>query len=69
MESPTESHDKKMGVSNAVAPDAHPEVAGGIIAHAVASNGNVLDEGLQRGLKGRHLQMIAFDGVVGASIW
>ncbi|OQO14912.1 hypothetical protein B0A48_00294 [Cryoendolithus antarcticus] len=69
MESPTESHDKKMGVSNAVTPDAHPEVAGGIIAHAVASNGNVLDEGLQRGLKGRHLQMIAFGGVVGASIW
>ncbi|KAI1102060.1 amino acid permease/ SLC12A domain-containing protein [Jackrogersella minutella] len=36
---------------------------------ALASNGNVLDDGLQRGLKSRHLQMIAFGGVVGASIW
>ena len=33
--------------------------------HAVANNGNVIDDGLQRGLKGRHLQMIAFGGVVG----
>nr|OQO30739.1 hypothetical protein B0A51_02435 [Rachicladosporium sp. CCFEE 5018] len=39
------------------------------LPHAVANNVNVLDEGLQRGLKGRHLQMIAFGGVVGASIW
>ncbi|KAI1141488.1 amino acid permease/ SLC12A domain-containing protein [Hypoxylon sp. FL0543] len=37
------------------------------VAHA--SNGNVIDDGLQRGLKNRHLQMIAFGGVVGASIW
>ncbi|KAI0539115.1 amino acid permease/ SLC12A domain-containing protein [Xylaria digitata] len=36
---------------------------------AVADNGNVIDDGLQRGLKNRHLQMIAFGGVVGASIW
>ncbi|KAI0459057.1 amino acid permease/ SLC12A domain-containing protein [Xylaria acuta] len=36
---------------------------------AVADNGNVMDDGLQRGLKNRHLQMIAFGGVVGASIW
>ncbi|KAI1441949.1 amino acid permease/ SLC12A domain-containing protein [Annulohypoxylon stygium] len=36
---------------------------------ALASNGNVIDDGLQRGLKNRHLQMIAFGGVVGASIW
>ncbi|KAI1343112.1 amino acid permease [Xylariaceae sp. FL0016] len=28
-----------------------------------------MDDGLQRGLKNRHLQMIAFGGVVGASIW
>ncbi|KAI0601099.1 amino acid permease [Biscogniauxia sp. FL1348] len=35
----------------------------------LASNGNVIDDGLQRGLKNRHLQMIAFGGVVGASIW
>ncbi|KAI3324156.1 amino acid permease/ SLC12A domain-containing protein [Xylariaceae sp. AK1471] len=35
----------------------------------VADNGNVIDDGLQRGLKNRHLQMIAFGGVVGASIW
>lgn len=31
----------------------------------LTSNGNVLDDGLQRGLKGRHLQMIALGGVVG----
>ena len=36
---------------------------------AVASNGNELDNGLQRGLKNRHLVMISFGGVVGASIW
>ncbi|KAI0199753.1 amino acid permease/ SLC12A domain-containing protein [Astrocystis sublimbata] len=36
---------------------------------AVADNGNIIDDGLQRGLKSRHLQMIAFGGVVGASIW
>ncbi|KAK4891162.1 hypothetical protein LTR27_010236 [Elasticomyces elasticus] len=36
---------------------------------AVASNGNVIDNGLQRGLKNRHLVMISFGGVVGASIW
>ncbi|KAK9425176.1 putative Amino acid permease/ SLC12A domain-containing protein [Seiridium unicorne] len=32
-------------------------------------NGNVMDGGLQRGLKNRHLQMISLGGVVGASIW
>ncbi|CZT17998.1 related to amino acid permease [Ramularia collo-cygni] len=36
---------------------------------ATASNGNVLDNGLQRGLKSRHITMISFGGVVGASIW
>ncbi|GAW17620.1 hypothetical protein ANO14919_070790 [Xylariales sp. No.14919] len=36
---------------------------------ALADNGNLIDDGLQRGLKSRHLQMIAFGGVVGASIW
>ncbi|KAI0147383.1 amino acid permease/ SLC12A domain-containing protein [Xylariaceae sp. FL1272] len=35
----------------------------------LADNGNLIDDGLQRGLKNRHLQMIAFGGVVGASIW
>ncbi|KAK4544294.1 hypothetical protein LTR36_004504 [Oleoguttula mirabilis] len=35
----------------------------------VASNGNEMDHGLQRGLKNRHLVMISFGGVVGASIW
>ncbi|KAF7542034.1 hypothetical protein G7054_g149 [Neopestalotiopsis clavispora] len=33
------------------------------------ANGNVMDNGLQRGLKNRHLQMISLGGVVGASIW
>jgi yeast amino acid transporter len=36
---------------------------------SVAKNGNVIDNGLQRGLKNRHLVMISFGGVVGASIW
>lgn len=40
------------------------EVATGNV-QTVSSNGNVLDDGLQRGLKSRHLQMIAFGGVVG----
>jgi amino acid transporter len=35
------------------------------LGSAVASNGNLIDDGLQRGLKGRHLQMIALGGVVG----
>lgn len=30
-----------------------------------AANGNILDDGLQRGLKKRHLQMIALGGVIG----
>ncbi|KAI1122631.1 amino acid permease/ SLC12A domain-containing protein [Nemania abortiva] len=41
----------------------------GAYGTAVADNGNVIDDGLQRGLKNRHVQMIAFGGVVGASIW
>ncbi|KAI1158279.1 amino acid permease/ SLC12A domain-containing protein [Nemania serpens] len=44
-------------------------VSDGAYDTAVADNGNVIDEGLQRGLKSRHLQMIAFGGIVGASIW
>lgn len=35
----------------------------------LAKNGNIIDHGLQRGLKNRHLVMISFGGVVGASIW
>ncbi|KUL84700.1 hypothetical protein ZTR_07611 [Talaromyces verruculosus] len=38
-------------------------------SYAVADNGNVIENGLQRGLKSRHLVMISFGGVVGASIW
>ncbi len=41
------------------------EHAGGGHYDGVASNGNLLDDGLQRGLKGRHMQMIALGGVVG----
>ncbi|KAI1118301.1 amino acid permease/ SLC12A domain-containing protein [Nemania sp. NC0429] len=44
-------------------------VSDGAYDTAVADNGNVIDDGLQRGLKNRHLQMIAFGGIVGASIW
>ncbi|KAH8695305.1 amino acid permease [Talaromyces proteolyticus] len=32
-------------------------------------HGHVVDHGLHRGLKGRHLQMMSLGGVVGASIW
>ncbi|KAI0872155.1 amino acid permease/ SLC12A domain-containing protein [Hypoxylon argillaceum] len=46
-----------------------PDVNDGAYGTAVADNGNVMDDGLQRGLKNRHVQMIAFGGVVGASIW
>jgi amino acid transporter len=35
------------------------------LTHGLASNGNIIDDGLQRGLKGRHLQMMALGGVVG----
>ncbi|KAK3613197.1 hypothetical protein LTR22_028257, partial [Elasticomyces elasticus] len=35
----------------------------------LARNGNVIDNGLQRGLESRHLVMISLGGVVGASIW
>ena len=36
--------------------------SGEMVPTGVASNGNMIDEGLQRGLKRRHLQMIAFGG-------
>lgn len=39
----------------------------GAEAH-LAANGNLIDDGLQRGLQGRHLQMIAFGGVVGYDV-
>ena len=65
MATPTESIDEKDAVTHHVSPQGHPEVAGEIVAHAIANNGNVIDDGLQRGLKSRHLQMIAFGGVVG----
>ncbi|KAH8886267.1 amino acid permease [Thozetella sp. PMI_491] len=39
------------------------------LSYGVADNGNIIDDGLQRGLKNRHLVMISFGGVVGASIW
>jgi yeast amino acid transporter len=35
----------------------------------VAADGTVIDHGLHRALKQRHLQMIALGGVIGASIW
>ncbi|KAI1814865.1 amino acid permease/ SLC12A domain-containing protein [Poronia punctata] len=44
-------------------------IKGDVVDPVVADNGNIIDDGLQRGLKNRHLQMIAFGGVVGASIW
>ncbi|KAI1387525.1 amino acid permease/ SLC12A domain-containing protein [Hypoxylon trugodes] len=63
---PTPEVVEKMSTSPDDVPDEIPSQEGEV-AHA--SNGNVIDEGLQRGLKNRHLQMIAFGGVVGASIW
>ncbi|KAI8959341.1 amino acid permease/ SLC12A domain-containing protein [Daldinia sp. FL1419] len=51
---------------SSTSPDEVPSTRG---ETTLASNGNVIDDGLQRGLKNRHLQMIAFGGVVGASIW
>ncbi|KAI1867287.1 uncharacterized protein JN550_007018 [Neoarthrinium moseri] len=50
-------------------PPQEEAVSDGSTGPATASNGNVLDGGLQRGLKNRHLQMISLGGVVGASIW
>ncbi|KAJ9502560.1 hypothetical protein LTR99_007626 [Exophiala xenobiotica] len=35
----------------------------------IAADGTVVDHGLHRALKQRHLQMIALGGVIGASIW
>jgi amino acid transporter len=57
--------DEKHVVADSVSNGASDEVAGEVLAQGVASNGNVIDDGLQRGLKGRHLQMIALGGVVG----
>lgn len=61
--------ESKSGVKHAVADSASnglsDEIAGDVLAQGVASNGNLIDDGLQRGLKGRHLQMIALGGVVG----
>ncbi|KAJ8125037.1 hypothetical protein O1611_g8603 [Lasiodiplodia mahajangana] len=55
--------------ASAVKVDDVTAVNDGAYGTAVADNGNVIDDGLQRGLKNRHVQMIAFGGVVGASIW
>jgi yeast amino acid transporter len=38
-----------------------------VLGQGVASNGNIMDDGLQRGLKGRHLQMIALESIVEAN--
>ncbi|KAI0096708.1 amino acid permease/ SLC12A domain-containing protein [Nemania sp. FL0031] len=55
--------------ASAVKVDDVTAVNDGAYGAEVADNGNVIDDGLQRGLKNRHVQMIAFGGVVGASIW
>lgn len=39
-------------------------VSDGAYDTAVADNGNVIDEGLQRGLKGRHLVSIKPDKII-----
>jgi amino acid permease len=64
VEMDSKSVDKHV-IAGSVSNGPSDEIAGEVFAQGVASNGNVIDDGLQRGLKGRHLQMIALGGVVG----
>jgi len=57
--------DEKHVVIDSASDGPTDEIADEVSAQGVASNGNRMDDGLQRGLKGRHLQMIALGGVVG----
>lgn len=57
--------DEKHVATDTASTGASDQISGGVGAHNHARNGNVIDDGLQRGLKGRHLQMIALGGVVG----
>ncbi|KAJ9150923.1 General amino acid permease AGP3 [Pleurostoma richardsiae] len=60
--------DKKVALDSTTGPTSSDSGAD-TASIALADNGNVLEDGLQRGLKNRHLVMIGFGGVVGASIW
>lgn len=57
--------DEKHVVTDTASTGASDQMVGEVGVHDHARNGNVIDDGLQRGLKGRHLQMIALGGVVG----
>ncbi len=60
--------DKKNGVVNSASVSAPaPDVlsAGEVVGKGVANNSNAMNSDLQRGLKGRHLQIVGLDSVVG----
>ncbi len=61
MSATDEKHVTNIAVSNGLS----DELVSEDLVKGIASNGNIMDDGLQRGLKGRHLQMIALGGVVG----
>ncbi|KAJ9498176.1 hypothetical protein H2202_006327 [Exophiala xenobiotica] len=42
---------------------------GNVQAVRLAPNGNVMENGLQKGFKGRHVQLFALGSVIGPSIW
>ncbi|KAK5204507.1 hypothetical protein LTR41_009679 [Exophiala xenobiotica] len=57
-----------MAVPEIVADDAASS-QGNVQAVRLAPNGNVMENGLQKGFKGRHVQLFALGSVIGPSIW